>query len=150
MSGEDSPRAIGVGYFAGASQVVDTVYGTPLNCPDGVFIGTEAGNPRIKSDSLNSGPLARGAVRPVVIGAQATCGPGISKPVAIGNEARALHNNSVALGADTATTAADQVMVGNRDVEITDLTKGYVLRSPNGSRWRLSVSNTGVVSAIAL
>jgi hypothetical protein len=149
MAGEDSARAIGIGFFAGASQVVDTEYGTPLNCPDGVFIGTEAGNPRIKSDAPNAGPLARGAVRPVVIGAQATCGPGISKPVAIGNEARALHDNSVALGADTASTAANQVMIGARDLEVTDPARGVILHSPNNSRYRISVSNAGALSAIA-
>jgi hypothetical protein len=36
------------------------------------------------------------------------------------------------------------------DVEVTDLTKGVVMKSPNGNRWRLTVSNAGVVSATAL
>jgi hypothetical protein len=33
------------------------------------------------------------------------------------------------------------------DFEITDTTKGVILKSPNGSRYRLSVSNAGVISA---
>jgi hypothetical protein len=36
------------------------------------------------------------------------------------------------------------------DVEVTDLTKGVVIKSPNGNRWRLTVSNAGAVSATAL
>jgi hypothetical protein len=150
MCGEDSPRAIGIGYFAGASEVVNTVYGTPLASPDGVFIGTEAGNPRAKSDPANAGPVARSSVNPVVIGAQATCGPGVQTPVAIGNEARALHHNSVALGAGSETSSVDQVAVGERDIEITSATKGIILRSPNGSRWRVTVSNVGALGATPL
>lgn len=33
----------------------------------------------------------------------------------------------------------------NNDVEITDSTKGIILRSPNGSRWRITVDNTGAL-----
>lgn len=36
------------------------------------------------------------------------------------------------------------------DVEVTDLSKGVVIKSPNGNRWRLTVSNAGAVSATAL
>lgn len=75
---------------------------------------------------------------------------GDSKATAMGSGARADHASSVALGADTATTAPDQVMVGRRDVEITDAAKGVVLKSPNGTRYRVIVSDAGALSATAL
>lgn len=34
----------------------------------------------------------------------------------------------------------------SQDLEITDATKGLILRSPNGSRWRVTVSNAGVLT----
>ena len=43
---------------------------------------------------------------------------------------------------------ADSVgRVGSNDIEITDSSKGLILRSPNGTRWRLGVSNAGVLTA---
>ncbi len=74
----------------------------------------------------------------------------VSGSTSLGYQARANHDNSVALGVNTATSAADQVMVGGRDIEITEATKGVVLRSPNGSRWRLAVDNSGNLSAVAV
>ena len=66
--------------------------------------------------------------------------------VALGRQAKSLHANSVALGAGTTTTSRDQVMVGPRDVEITSPTKGLVLTSPNGSRWKMTISDAGVIA----
>ena len=34
---------------------------------------------------------------------------------------------------------------GDKDIEITDTTKGVILRSPNGSRYRITVNNAGVL-----
>ena len=75
---------------------------------------------------------------------------GADKATALGSGARADHAASVALGSDTTTTAADQVMVGTRDIEITgNATKGIVLRSPDGTRYRLTIANGGTVSIAA-
>ncbi len=67
-----------------------------------------------------------------------------------GSGAQALHLSSVALGKGSITTAANQVMVGARDVEITDTTKGVVLRSPDGTRYRITVANGGALTAVAV
>lgn len=32
----------------------------------------------------------------------------------------------------------------NADIEITDSTKGLILKSPNGTRWRMTINNSGV------
>ena len=37
--------------------------------------------------------------------------------------------------------------ITNRDVEITDPTKGLILTSPDSTRWRILVDNAGVISA---
>lgn len=41
-------------------------------------------------------------------------------------------------------------LVGILDIEITDTTKGLILKSPDGSRFRLSVSDIGVLTATEL
>ena len=69
-----------------------------------------------------------------------------AKAMALGSMADARHPGSVALGSDTITTATGQVAVGARDVEVQDATKGLVLRSPDGSRWRATISNAGVIA----
>ena len=60
--------------------------------------------------------------------------------------ASAAHAGSVALGADVTTTALAQVAIGARDLEVQDATKGLVLKSPDGSRWRATISNLGAVT----
>ena len=78
------------------------------------------------------------------VGYQATAGA--ANATSIGREARADHAGSIALGYQTLTTQTDQVMVGPRDVEITDTTKGLVLKSPDGTRYRVTVANGGALS----
>ena len=36
------------------------------------------------------------------------------------------------------------------DVEITDYTKGLILKSPDGTRWRISVNNSGILTATSI
>jgi len=69
---------------------------------------------------------------------------------AIGSNARAMNAGSIALGNNTTTTASAQVMVGARDVEITDATRGIILRSPNGARHRITVGNDGTLSTASV
>jgi hypothetical protein len=45
----------------------------------------------------------------------------------------------------TASTYAGPI-IGASDLEVTDSTKGIVLKSPNGTRWRVTVSNAGTLS----
>lgn len=68
------------------------------------------------------------------------------KSVALGRQAKAPHNNSVALGSELTTTRADQVLVGGKDIEITNPIKGLVLSSPDGSKWRVTISDAGVAA----
>jgi hypothetical protein len=83
------------------------------------------------------------------IGHRATAGA--NKGTAVGAFSRADHVDSVALGSDTTTTAASQVMVGGRDIEITTATtRGIILRSPDGTRYRIAVANGGTLTVTAV
>jgi hypothetical protein len=75
---------------------------------------------------------------------------GAVNATALGKESRADHAGSVALGYQATTTRADQVMVGNRDIEIGDATKGLVLKAPNGTLYRVTVDNAGALTATAI
>ena len=117
----------GIGYNAGAADTTGSF---------NLFIGALADlRTSTQRDSVT------------VIGVTATANA--SNAVSIGYAARGDHANSVALGASVTTTAANQVMVGPNDIEITSTTKGLVLKSPNGTRYRLQVSDLGVLSTVA-
>lgn len=75
---------------------------------------------------------------------------GTTNSTALGARAQASHSASVALGADTSTTATSQVMVGARDVEITDAARGVILKSPDGTRYRITVANGGSLTVAAV
>lgn len=70
--------------------------------------------------------------------------------VALGGDALADHNQSVALGDGTITNASSQVAVGPRDVEIQDSARGVILRSPNGTAFRVRVGDDGALTTTAL
>lgn len=40
--------------------------------------------------------------------------------------------------------------VGSSDIEITDATKGVILRAPDGGRWRLTIDSTGILNTTRL
>jgi hypothetical protein len=40
-------------------------------------------------------------------------------------------------------------MVGPRDIEISDATRGVILRSPNGTRYRVTVTDAGTLTVSA-
>ena len=68
----------------------------------------------------------------------------------LGASASAPFADSVALGRSTVTTATSQVAVGARDVEIQHANNGVVLKSPDGSRWRMKIDDTGAVTTTKL
>lgn len=50
----------------------------------------------------------------------------------------------------TITTSDLAFAVGAADIEITDSTRGIILRSPNNTRWRLTINNDGSVVTTSL
>lgn len=65
--------------------------------------------------------------------------------VAVGREASATHTRSVALGAYTTSERINTVAVGDRDIELQGQGRGIILRSPNGTLYKLTVSDAGAV-----
>jgi len=57
-----------------------------------------------------------------------------------------LYNN----GAERLIVGSDGKVSIPNDIEVTDLTKGVILTSPNGNRFRITVSDTGVLTTTAL
>ena len=70
--------------------------------------------------------------------------------VSLGSGANAAHAGSIALGMSTTTTATAQVAVGARDIEVQDSSKGVVLKSPDGTRYRVTVANGGALTVAAV
>lgn len=112
----------------------------------GQYVSTGSNNVAI---GQSSGPASgSGAVNNTVSVGYLSAASGADS-VAIGKSSAASHANSVALGDGSVTTAASQVMVGAKDVEITDTTKGIILKSPDGTRYRVTVANGGTLTVTA-
>ena len=73
-----------------------------------------------------------------------------SGAVALGSGSNASHAGAVAIGKNSTTSAPDQVVVGPRDVEVQSASKGLVLKSPDGSRWRITITDAGVLTPTKL
>ena len=158
--------AVGPGASTGASNDSVAVGASSSAPADSVSIGKGAsstaqssGNVTIGADTLGGNINSSGNViigwkakflsysAAVAVGAESGAG---QLATALGKGAQAPQRGSVALGYNTTTTATDQVAVGSRDVEVQDPTRGYILWSPDGTRWRLTVDNNGDLTTTAL
>jgi len=70
----------------------------------------------------------------------------ITKGVAIGYAAVCDTADSVAIGDSTNTEVASSVAIGPRDLHVQAATKGVILTSPNGTKYRITVDDAGVLS----
>lgn len=71
----------------------------------------------------------------------------ITKGVAIGYAAVCDTADSVAIGDSTNTEVASSVAIGPRDLHVQAATKGVILTSPNGTKYRIKVDDAGALSA---
>lgn len=115
-----STHAVAVGYGAKATATGTAVGGK-----------ASAGSVSGITDATSVGYNARASNRSVAIGKDSIAG---SDQVAIGSGATAAHSNAVALGKGTATTATDQVNLGARHIEITELAADPAAPALNGAR----------------
>lgn len=69
-----------------------------------------------------------------------------SSGASLGAGAIAILGGDVALGASTTTTIANTVAIGARDLHIQDASKGVILISANGTKYRIKVSDAGALS----
>ena len=98
------------------------------------FIGTLAGEHNTRSDNTFVGGNAGQAN---VTGEDNTL---IGKDTATGNFSR-----TVVLGKGASATADDQFMVKAKSMELSDAGASVVLRSPNGNRYKITVSDAGAL-----
>lgn len=42
------------------------------------------------------------------------------------------------------------LVIGDVDIEITDPTRGIILTSPDGTRWRITIDDMGTISGVSL
>lgn len=93
---------------------------------------------------------ASGVTAQTVLGAMASSAA--TQGVAIGNNAKVLtnHANSVALGAGSETERSNVVAIGGRDIESSKNGSRVILKSPNGTKYAISVSDTGVITATSI
>jgi len=138
--------AIGSGSLGVASRIIALGVDTEVSGDSGVAIGDGAAcrtpnSISIGTDSESVSPHG------ISIGTGAFNAGG----VALGRNANTTTQNGVALGEDTTTTAGNQVHVGDRDLELgTDTSpRGIHLYSPDGTRYKITVDDTGALSATA-
>lgn len=55
-----------------------------------------------------------------------------------------------AVGSGAAFLFSDKVTVTNNDIEATGSANGIILTSPNGTRWRVQINNTGALTTTAI
>lgn len=129
QAGEKNETAgqVAVGYLAG--------YGNKGT--NNTAVGSSAGNGNTGNNQVALGSFA---------GADNTA----PNTTSIGAHSGAKHARSVALGTSTQTTKEDQVAIGPRNLEIQGNGLGVFLRSPDGTRYRLTVANGGALSVTAI
>ena len=120
-----------------------------------VAIGRESG--RFASDGTTANSVTAASV---YIGANTKAlASGQTNQIVIGHDATGLGSNTAVLGNDSitltalkgsvaigATTAASKLTVTGGDVEVVTIASGLILKSPDGTRYRLTVANGGALT----
>lgn len=77
---------------------------------------------------------------------------GQTNQIVIGHEATGLGSNTATIGASsiTETRLYGDIDVATGDVEVADNTKGLILSSPDGTRYRVTVANGGALTVTAV
>ncbi|MDC8446452.1 MAG: hypothetical protein LV471_11070 [Nitrosomonas sp.] len=132
---------------AGAQNVlighdVDVTNNGQWNVVIGAFADADSSNNVVVGRIANSS-----GTRGTALGAFART---ITKGVAIGYNAICDTTDSVAIGDSTNTELPNAVAIGPRDLHVQATTKGVVLTSPNGTKYRITVDDAGVLVTSAI
>jgi hypothetical protein len=144
--------SVAVGYAAGAGSFNQTAVGASAVAYSGGTGATALGNAAAAgSASVAVGRLATAGstsaiTNAVAVGQQANAG---NSAVALGRSAVATHTNAVALGANTTTTVGNQVQVGARHLELTEVTAPGVATA-NGARLYVKDNGSGKTQLVVI
>ena len=135
FSNRDGEKNTALGRSAGHYYFDTPNLGFLTNTNQGLFLGE------------NSKALADNSVNEIVIGYDAT-GLG-SNTTVLGNSSitKTRIHGSVGIGTDA---PASSLEVASGDVEVSTVAKGFILKSPDGTRFRIAVANDGTLSASAV
>ena len=59
-------------------------------------------------------------------------------------------NRNIGIGLDDNTDPISKLTVTGGDIEVTDIASGVIIKSPDNTRWRITVDNAGVISAASI
>ena len=59
-------------------------------------------------------------------------------------------NGQVTIGSSSAANTTANLVVKNNDIEVEQISKGLILKSPDGTRYRITVANGGTISIAAV
>ena len=140
--------AVGTGALFNATSGAQN---TAIGANAGRYIADNATANAATSDSVYLGQrtkaLASGQTNQIVIGHDAT-GLG-SNTAVLGNDSIATTALKGNVGIGT-TSPASKLTVTGGDVEVTDSASGIILKSPDGTRYRVTVSDLGILSTASV
>jgi hypothetical protein len=172
-----TPSEVGLGNVANAAQVTAVTGTAPIVSSGGTTPAisisaatTAAAGSMSAADKLKLDGIAAGAEVNVNADWNASSGDAqiINKPtlggaaalnvgttagtVAAGNDSRFADAAALTTGtlADARLSSAVAFKTQSADMEITDNTKGIILKSPNNSRWRITINDDGTLARAAL
>lgn len=146
----NTTNGLAVGYAATALNAACTAIGRGARAatdagaavPDATAVGRDA-----KANSASGNTVAVGnaatasGASGTAVGETSTASA--TSTVALGQGSTAAHSGAVALGQGTATTATNQVQIGARHVELTELAADPAAPAENGARWYVRDNGAG-------
>lgn len=154
VGGAYGDRAFNVGSAGAGAGNINIGYGGGAYAPaaaPGINLGsTPMGASGLGAISMGHGETG-GTDGDYAIAVGFECRATDGNAIAIGHLAAAGHSNSVAIGSETETTDGGQFAVGDRDIELGSGTssRGLHLYSPDGTRYKVTVDNTGALTVAA-
>lgn len=77
-------------------------------------------------------------------------GAGVTVTDDAGNDRTVVTIPGGGAGTDTLQDVTTRGSTTTTDIEITDATKGLIVKSANGTRWRINITNNGELTAVSL
>lgn len=152
-------NSISLGNNSTAFNPSNIAIGDGANCSaqsNGIAIGKGANGYATNMIAIGENATTGAAgYRNIAIGLNATTSSG-TDCIAIGKGTSVTASNGCAIGEDSSATASGAVAVGNlitaaiastvsvNALEVQDATLGIILTAPDGGKWRMTISNTGV------